>query len=92
MRAMEYEIRYYSEVVQDEIFDLPDTLAARYVVLTRRMVALGPNQRCGRHCSGVLLHAGGSKDRDVAQFGEEDQPHTRARVGHCDESLERGET
>ena len=40
---MEYEIRYYSEVVQDEIFDLPDTLAARYVVLTRRMVALGPN-------------------------------------------------
>jgi phage-related protein len=23
--------------------DLPDTLAARYVVLTRRMVALGPN-------------------------------------------------
>jgi phage-related protein len=43
MRAMEYEIRYYSEVIQDEIFDLPDTLAARYVVLTRRMVALGPN-------------------------------------------------
>ena len=42
MRAMEYEIRYYSEVVQDEIFDLPDTLAARYVVLTRRMVALAP--------------------------------------------------
>lgn len=43
MRAMEYEIRYYSEAVQDEILDLPDTLAARYVVLTRRMVALGPN-------------------------------------------------
>ena len=40
---MEYEIRYYSEAVQDEILDLPDTLAARYVVLTRRMVALGPN-------------------------------------------------
>ena len=39
---MEYEIRYYSEAVQDEILDLPDTLAARYVVLTRRMVALGP--------------------------------------------------
>jgi phage-related protein len=29
--------------VQDEILDLPDTLAARYIVLTRRMVALGPN-------------------------------------------------
>ena len=43
LQAMEYEIRYYSEAVQDEILDLPDTLAARYVVLTRRMVALGPN-------------------------------------------------
>lgn len=43
MRAMEYEIRYYSEAVQDEILDLPDTLAAGYVVLTRRMVALGLN-------------------------------------------------
>ena len=40
---MEYKIRYYSEAVQDEILDLPDTLAARYVVLTRRMVALGAN-------------------------------------------------
>ena len=30
---MEYEIRYYSEAVQDDILDLPDTLAARYVVL-----------------------------------------------------------
>ena len=43
LRAMEYEIRYYSEAVQDDILDLPDTLAAQYVVLTRRMVALGPN-------------------------------------------------
>ncbi len=43
MQRMEYEIRYYSEAVQEEILDLPDTLAARYVVLTRRMVALGPN-------------------------------------------------
>jgi len=41
--VMEYEISYYSEAVQDEILNLPDTLAARYVVLTRRMVALGPN-------------------------------------------------
>lgn len=40
---MEYSITYYSESVQDEILSLPDTLAARYVVLTRRMVALGPN-------------------------------------------------
>jgi phage-related protein len=34
---------YYSESVQEQILDLPDTLAARYVVLTRRMVAIGPN-------------------------------------------------
>lgn len=40
---MDYTITYYSETVQEEILALPDTLAARYVVLTRRMVALGPN-------------------------------------------------
>jgi phage-related protein len=40
---MEYEIRYHSEAVQNEILDMPDSLAARYLVLTRRMVALGPN-------------------------------------------------
>lgn len=40
---MDYDIRYYSEAVQEQIFDLPDTLAARYVVLTRRMQAIGPN-------------------------------------------------
>ena len=40
---MDYTIAFYSEAVQDQITELPDTLAARYVVLTRRMVALGPN-------------------------------------------------
>nr|MDP2189882.1 type II toxin-antitoxin system RelE/ParE family toxin [Rhodoferax sp.] len=40
---MDYTIAYYSEAVQEEILELPDTLAARYVVLTRRMVAIGPN-------------------------------------------------
>ena len=40
---MDYTIFYYSDVVQAEILDLPDTLAARYIVLTRRMVVLGPN-------------------------------------------------
>lgn len=40
---MDYTIAYYSETVQEEILALPDTLAARYIVLTRRMVALGPN-------------------------------------------------
>ena len=40
---MDYTITYYSEAVQDEILALPDTLAARYIVLTRRMIALGPN-------------------------------------------------
>ena len=29
--------------MQAEILSLPDTLAARYIVLTRRMVVLGPN-------------------------------------------------
>ena len=40
---MDYTIAYYSEAVQEDILDLPDTLAARYIVLTRRMGALGPN-------------------------------------------------
>ncbi len=40
---MAYTITYYSETVQTDILNLPDTLAARYIVLTRRMVALGPN-------------------------------------------------
>ena len=40
---MEYRIDYFSEQVQASILDLPDTLAARYIVLTRRMVAVGPN-------------------------------------------------
>lgn len=42
---MEYSVVYYSEAVQKQILELPDTLAARYVVLTRRMVVLGPNLR-----------------------------------------------
>ena len=40
---MDYTISYYSEDLQEQITELPDTLAARYVVLTRRMIALGPN-------------------------------------------------
>lgn len=40
---MDYSISYYSELVQEEILALPDTLAACYVVLTRRMSALGAN-------------------------------------------------
>ena len=40
---MDYVIQYFSHEVQQEILALPDTLAARYVVLTRRMVAVGPH-------------------------------------------------
>jgi phage-related protein len=40
---VDYTIAYYSKAVQEQLLELPDTLAARYVVLTRRMVALGPN-------------------------------------------------
>lgn len=40
---MDYKITYYSEAVQNDILALPDTLAARYIVLTRRMIVLGPN-------------------------------------------------
>ena len=40
---MDFKIGYYNEAVQERILELPVTLAARFVVLTRRMVALGPN-------------------------------------------------
>lgn len=40
---MGYSILYYSQSVQAAIEALPDTLAARYVVLTRRMQEHGPN-------------------------------------------------
>ncbi len=40
---MDCTINYYSDAVQEQILELPDTLAARYIVLTRRMIALGPN-------------------------------------------------
>ena len=40
---MDYTIAYFSKDVQEQLLGLPDTLAARYIVLTRRMVALGPN-------------------------------------------------
>jgi phage-related protein len=40
---VDYTITYCSETVQSDILNLPDTLAARYIVLTRRIVALGPN-------------------------------------------------
>ncbi len=40
---MDYTVSYFSPAVQQQIIDLPDTLAARYIVMTRRMLALGPN-------------------------------------------------
>ncbi len=40
---MDYTISYYNEAVEEEVLALPDTLAARYIVLTRRIVSLGPN-------------------------------------------------
>ncbi len=40
---MDFVIEYYSEEVEERILALPDSLAARYVVLTRRMTAVGAN-------------------------------------------------
>lgn len=40
---MDYRIEYYSAGVEEDILSLPDTLAARYVFLTRRMTAIGAN-------------------------------------------------
>lgn len=40
---MQYTIEYYNDSVQAEVMSLPVTLAARYIVLSRRMVVSGPN-------------------------------------------------
>jgi phage-related protein len=40
---MAFSITYYDTKVQEQIFSLPATLAARYVVLTGRMSVVGPN-------------------------------------------------
>lgn len=40
---MPYTIEYYSEAVQTDVMGLPATLAARYVVLSRRMLVSGPH-------------------------------------------------
>jgi phage-related protein len=38
-----YSILYYNEQVQEDIMNLPDTLQARYLGLTSRMIEHGPN-------------------------------------------------
>jgi len=38
-----YSIIYYSDQVQEELMALPDTLQARYIGLTARMIEHGPN-------------------------------------------------
>lgn len=40
---MKYFIFYYNEHVQEEIMSLPNTLQARYIGLTSRMIEYGPN-------------------------------------------------
>ncbi len=40
---MKYSIIYYNEHVQEDIMSLPDTLQARYIGLTSRMIEYGPN-------------------------------------------------
>ncbi|TAG77667.1 MAG: type II toxin-antitoxin system RelE/ParE family toxin [Burkholderiales bacterium] len=40
---MEYTIQYFDHAVEAEILELPDTIVARYLFLTRRMTAVGPN-------------------------------------------------
>jgi hypothetical protein len=40
---VDYAIKYSSEEVEEQILALPDTLAARYVVLTSRMVSVTAN-------------------------------------------------
>ena len=40
---MQYKISYYTDDVEMQVLALPETLLARYLYLTDRMVASGPN-------------------------------------------------
>ncbi len=40
---MQFSLTYYSAAVQTAVMSLPVTLAARYIVLSRRMLVSGPN-------------------------------------------------
>ena len=40
---MTYSIIYYSDQAQEDVLALPDTLQARYIGLTARMIEHGPN-------------------------------------------------
>ena len=40
---MTYSIIYYSDQVQEDVLALPDTLQARYIGLTARVIEHGPN-------------------------------------------------
>jgi phage-related protein len=40
---VDWKIEYYSDTVQREILALPSGLLARYIHLTDRMIAFGPN-------------------------------------------------
>lgn len=41
--CLDYTITYYSDAVQNDILALPDTLAMRYIVVTRWMIMLDQN-------------------------------------------------
>ncbi|AOR71503.1 hypothetical protein BBJ41_29005 [Burkholderia stabilis] len=43
MPTVEYEIRFFSERVEADIFALPKTLTARFFALSDRMERYGPN-------------------------------------------------
>jgi phage-related protein len=40
---MTYSIRYYSADVLEQIFNLPNSLQARYILMTQRMIEYGPH-------------------------------------------------
>ena len=54
---MIYSIIYYSDQVQEDVLALPDTLQARYIGLTARMIEHGPNWVAAYGCLGGAIRA-----------------------------------
>jgi phage-related protein len=105
---VDYTITCYSKAVQEQIFELPDTLAARYVVLTRRMVALGPNlgephtrafgdglselRLKGAEGMARVLYSCWQTHRHAAQLYQKVGTYTTARASNCGNQVEGSQT
>ena len=67
---MTYTIDYYSPDIQEQILTLPDGLAGRYVILTKRIQQLAP----GTHIEKVVVSEAGASVYSASEFASKELP------------------